>query len=104
MHFLRLARATNRAVPGLRSPAQPGDEEAAGAVPIGTRQEELGPLRVRELGPLLAEWLGLEPPPVDHRLVLVGVEGADRVDDRPAGRSPPGRRSEQAGAGPGQRP
>ena len=50
----------------------------------GVVSRNSGPLRVRELRPLLAERLRLEPDGVDDRLVLVGVQRADRVDDRAA--------------------
>jgi hypothetical protein len=53
-------------------------------MPVRRRQQELRTLRVRELRPLRAEVVGVEAGRVDDRLVLVGVERADGVDDRAA--------------------
>src|SRR3954447_3035862 len=47
------------------------------------REEELRSARVGEPGPLLAERYDLEPACVDDRLVLLGVDRADGVDERP---------------------
>ena len=56
----------------------------------GVVSRNSGPLRVGELRPLLAERLGLEARGVDDGFVLVGVQRADRVDDRAAGARPLG--------------
>src|SRR5215467_789097 len=64
--------------------SEPRDEEATRAMAVGTCQQELGSLRVSEGRPLVAERLRIEAARIDDRLVLVGVECADRVDDRPA--------------------
>src|SRR4051794_22586529 len=55
------------------------DEEPRRAVPVRHREQELAPLRVRVLRPLLSERLRLEPRRIDDRLVLVGVHRADGV-------------------------
>src|SRR5262249_60377400 len=70
---------------GPWSPSEPRDEEARSGVSVGRREEELGPFRVRERRPLVAERLRLEAGRVDDRLVLVRVQRADGVDNRAAG-------------------
>src|SRR5205823_6528640 len=75
--------------------AQARDEEAGGAVPVGPREQELGPRRVLVLRPLAAERLDLEAGRIDDGLVLVRVEGAHGVDDRAAGLRPLRRRADQ---------
>ena len=52
---------------------------------VRQREQELRAPRVAELRPLVAERLDREAGRVDDRLVLVGVQRADRVDDRAAG-------------------
>src|SRR5882724_8365941 len=63
---------------------QPGDEEPGGAVHVWLREQELGAPRMSELRPLLPERLDRKPGGVDDRLVLLGVQRADGIDDRPA--------------------
>src|SRR5579884_1904299 len=88
----------------LRVSPEAGDEEAGGIVAMRQREQELRPPRVRVLRPLLAERLDREPGRVDHRLVLVGVHGADRVDDRAARPDTLGGRSQELELQLGQRP
>src|SRR5437763_6203166 len=71
------------------------DEEAARAVPVRQGEQELGPPWVREIRPLLAERLSLEPQRVDDRLVLLGIDRAGGIDDRAPAPHPFRRRSEQ---------
>src|SRR3954449_1530714 len=49
---------------------EPRDEEAARAVAVGPREQELRALRVRVLRPLVRERVDLEPARVHDRLVL----------------------------------
>ena len=60
------------------------------------RQEKLRPLRVSELRPLLAERLRRQTRLIDDRLVLVGIDRADRVDDRSPRPDVIGRGAQQA--------
>ena len=72
-------------------------------VAVGAREQELRPRRVRVLRPLGAERLDGQAERVDDRLVLVGVQRADGVDDRPAGLRPLGGRPQQLELQLGQR-
>src|SRR5258708_39658938 len=75
--------------------AQARDEEAARPMDLRQREQELGPPRMGELRPLLPERLHAETARVDDRLVLVGVDRANRVEDRPARTNAFRRRAEQ---------
>ena len=61
-----------------------GDEEAARAVHVRQREQELGPARMPELRPFVAERQDAQAARLDDRLVLVRVHGTDGVDDRAA--------------------
>src|SRR2546421_10903389 len=81
----RRAGATIQACTVVASAIHPksADEEAARPVDMRQREQELRSARVGELGPLLAEGHDPEPARVDDRLVLLGVDRADGVDERP---------------------
>ena len=64
---------------------EPRDEEAARRVDMRQREQELRTIRVDELRPFVAERHDVEAARLDHRLVLVRVDRADGVDDRPSG-------------------
>src|SRR5439155_8632727 len=81
----RHGRATSPAAREPRSNPEPCNEEAGGSVHVGPRQQELRPLWMSELRPLLPERLRRQPGHVDDGFVFVGVERADRVHDRAAG-------------------
>ena len=70
---------------------------------VRSRQQEVRPLRMREPRPLFAERLWLEPRRLDHGLVLVGVERADGINDRPARSDALGRGAHQVELEFGQR-
>ena len=83
-----------------RRDPEPRDEEARRAVAVGRRQQELGPARMGEHAATPARAArAASPDGVDDRLVLVGVQRADRVDDRPARRAFARRRPRAARAG-----
>src|SRR5471032_1678168 len=82
---------------------EPGDEEPRRVVAVGSREQKLGPLGVRVLRPFLTERVDLEARGVDDGLILVGVQRADRVDDRPARLHPLRRRAQELELELGQR-
>src|SRR5712692_6190554 len=74
---------------------EPRDEEAARRVDMRQREQELRTIRMDELRPFVPERQDAEAARLDHRLVLVRVDRADGVDDRPSGTDALSRRAEE---------
>ena len=70
--------------PASSQTREPRDEEAARAVDVRQREQELRAARVANCGHSSPSGATSRPARVDDRLVLVGVDRADGVDDRPA--------------------